>query len=588
MNRLELSANSKLGGNSLADIDDLLSNACKMNLDGIAITDYNDINSFFEIESIRKNYPDLDIIYGIKIKVKHKDLLIEIDILVRNHEGLRNLYKIMTLANRKLSDVEMYKLFENSNGILVGLNVMNDNVYNMLKNLSREDIFEFIKIFDYLIVTPSNDYDYIIKMVDVSKYYHKLLVSSSDVRYLSREDKKIYEIYKGNKVLSNNHLMNTNEMLEEFSYLSENDRKKIVIDDCHKIISLIDKHISLFPNPLYFKEENYKNKLIEEVFKRANLLYQNKIPLVVKERIDKELDLINEINSYNILINSDLVRISEERGYITYTRGTVSSSFINYLLNISKINPLEYDLDYKEFFKDGNSILRININYDWRVKDYLLDYLNKEFKNSNVVRCGVSLYTSENFIKEKINIYEKYNNIKFTVKKKEKIINKLNGIKRCTGMLPGAYLCFPKYQDACQFSPLVNLSEFVTMLDYHYIQNNILIINMLETSYNLIYDDMMSLVKIKNICLSDSKVWDYICTNDTIGIIKDQKLLDELKNSKPTNIKELSNIYLNVHKTKDWTPSRAHSLEYSLIIYKLYYMAYYFNKIFSKVIKRYK
>lgn len=588
MNRVELSANSKLGGNSLADIDDLLSNASKMNLDGIAITDYNDINSFFEIESIRSNYPNLDIIYGTKIKVKYGDLLIKIDILVKNEQGLRNLYKIMTLANRKLLDIDVYNLFENSNGMLVGLNVMNDNIYNKLKNLNSEDVFEFIKIFDYLIVTPSNDHDYIIKMVNVSKYYHKLLVSSSLVRYISREDKKIYEIFKGHEVFGNNYLMSTNEMLEEFSYLSENDRKKIVIDDCHKIISLIDKNISLIPNPLYFKEENYKNKLIEEVFKRANTFYQNKIPLIVKKRIDDELALINEINSYNILINSNLVRISEEKGYITYTRGNVSSSFINYLLNISKINPLEYDLDYREFFKDGNSILRISINYDWRVKDYLLDYLNKEFGNLNVIRCGGSLYTSENFIKEKINTYERIHNIRLTIKKKEKIISKLTGIKRQTGMLSGAYLCFPKYQNACQFSPLISLGENATMSCYHHIEKNILIINMLETSYNLIYDDMLKLIKIKNICLSDFKVWDYLCTNDMLGIIKEQKLLDELKNSKPTNINKLANVYINVYKTKDWIPSRAHALEYSLIIYKLYYMSYYFDKIFSKVIKRYR
>lgn len=588
MNRVELSINSKYSGNSLVEIEELVSVASKLGLDGIAITDFNDVNSFFELERVRKNDGNLEIIYGTKIKVNYKELRIKVDILVRNKQGLKNLYKILTSLNTQTGDIDIYQLFDDSDGLLIGLNLMNDNVYELLKKQNKEDIYEFIKVFDYLIINPSENHDYIIKMVDVAREYHKMIVSSSDVRYLKKEDKKYYEILKGSNVSGDHYLMSTQEMLDEFHYLNEIDKKRIVIENPHKINSLIDKNIPLLKEIKYYKKE--KNKLKEKVYKKANELYQNKIPKDIETRIENELSLISEINAYNILINSILVRMSEEMGYVTFTRGAAASSYINYLLGITKVNPLQYDLDYREFYGDNREkILRICINYDERVVKYLLDYIRNEFGETNVIRCGTMGYMGNTLIKEKIKRYEENNRIQFNASEIELIMDKLAKVKRMNGILPGTYFCLPDYfclpacLDSSDFSPLIKLNDFTTMIDYHKLQENLLKITILETSYNRLYDDLMKRIKTSHIDLTDSKVWNVITDSNNVVIYQDQHFKDEIEKVKPTNIKELAVAWQNVHQVA----RMAQAIEYALIHYQLFYIAYYYKDIYDEVVKKY-
>lgn len=587
MNRIELSINSKYSGNSLVDIEELINKANELHLEGIAITDFNDVNSFFELNRIIKNYPNLKIIYGTKIKVKYNDLLIKLDILVRNKHGLKNLYKILTLNNTKKTNINIYKLFDYSNDLLIGLNVTNDNIYELLKNHDDKYIYEFIKVFDYLIINPSINHDYIKKIVEIAKKYHKLIISSSDVRYLNKEDKKYYEIFKGKEISSNNHLMSANEMLQAFSYLSKIDKQKIVIDDSQTINSLIDKYIPLTEEIKYHSENENIIKLKNKVYKKANELYKHQIPKDIQIRIETELSLINEVNAYNLLINSNLVSLSENMGYVTFTRGAICSSYINYLLGITKINPLEYDLDYKDFYGNNkNDILRLAINYDERIVKKLYYYLCKEFRKANIIRCGTLGYISETTIKEKIKHYEKQHNIKFSNKDIEMIINKLSKIKRINGKLPGTYLCLPKHFNGNDFSPLTKLNDLTTMIDYHKIQDNILKITILSNSYNKIYDDLTKETNIQNINLNDHKVWDFITSINNIGILNENNLQEAIQENKPTNIKQLAIIWQNIHKTKDWIPSLAQSIEYATMYYKLIYIKYYFIDIFDKIVQK--
>ena len=253
------------------------------------------------------------------------------------------------------------------------------------------------------------------------------------------------------------------------------DSDEIVITNPHKINILVDKYIPLLPEIEFYSEEGNKEKLVSIVYEKANKIYEDKLPDDIKKRLDEELALINDTNAYNLIINSNLVKISHDLGYETNSRGKVASSFINYLLGITKINPIEYDLDYKEFYDDNkNKILRLAINYDSRVTNDLLNYLKKEFGDQKVISCGTLGKISPFKINELIENYEEKHKIKFFSEEIAKINDKLVDIKRINGSFVGTYFCLPTSFDYMDLSPLTYFNDLTTMVDYHKTQKDII------------------------------------------------------------------------------------------------------------------
>ncbi|WAM05381.1 hypothetical protein OM999_03275 [Mycoplasmopsis cynos] len=80
----------------------------------------------------------------------------------------------------------------------------------------------------------------------------------------------------------------------------------------------------------------------ELVYKNAKLKYGDDLPIIVKNRIEKELNPIIKYG-FDVIywISHILVKKSNDDGYIVGSRGSVGSSLVATLAGITEINPLE-------------------------------------------------------------------------------------------------------------------------------------------------------------------------------------------------------------------------------------------------------
>lgn len=112
-----------------------------------------------------------------------------------------------------------------------------------------------------------------------------------------------------------------------------------------------------------------------------------------KERVAKELKVIHELEfSGYFLITWDIVRYSNSMGFLHIGRGSGANSIIAYCLGITDICPLELDLYFERFLNvNRKSPPDFDIDWSWKERDTILDYIFKRYGSEHVAFCGTNV-----------------------------------------------------------------------------------------------------------------------------------------------------------------------------------------------------
>lgn len=334
------------------------------------ITNYKDINSLID--------PNVHYRYLIPP---------HITMLAKNPVGYKNLFKIVSdsLTNhfyngnaRALKSViEKYR-----DGILIGSGCVNGNVFELALNRSQEELEEEIMYYDYIEVQPPTAYrqlfndmpdgeervkEIIIKIINTAKKLGKMVVATSDCHYTRPNLKKYRDILIASPQIGGGthpleryseapdmHLRTTNEMLDEFNFIDKDLAYEIVVTNTNLIADSIEsfpafktgKDDMYAPRDDEFKDNFLHIPSIEEETRRivndtkVKLYGENAHPIVTN-RLDHELNCIIS-NGYASIyyICHLMVAKSLSDGYLVGSRGSVGSSLVATMMNISEINPL--------------------------------------------------------------------------------------------------------------------------------------------------------------------------------------------------------------------------------------------------------
>lgn len=201
------------------------------------------------------------------------------------------------------------------------------------------------------------------------------------------------------KLETNNEFPGAFKIIKNFDHdvynaLEYNEYYNSVIDEQINICTIEDYKIDvlLIENTTYklnmdFKLYKFKNddQLLVSLIKKQIL--KNKINLTgeQKKRLNYELKIIREKNfaSYFLIFYKIINYLNDQKILYGFGRGSSASSYVCYLLNITKIDPLQYGLIFERFLNKGRvDFPDIDLDIDSTKRVEVMNFILSTFKNS--------------------------------------------------------------------------------------------------------------------------------------------------------------------------------------------------------------
>ncbi len=523
-------------------------------------------------------------------------------LLAQTEVGLKNLFKLVSISHieyfYRVPRLPRSVLQKYREGILVGSGCNKGEVFEGMMQKSPDEVEAFAQFYDYLEVMPKEVNAPLLEMElvrdekslediigNIVKLGDKLgipVVATGNVHYLNENDK----IYR--KILVNSqgganplnrhklpdvHFRTTNEMLDAFSFLGKEKAKEIVVTNTNKIADMIDT-IKPIKDDLYTpKIEGADEEMREMSYSMAKRIYGEPLPEIVEARLEKELkSIIGHGFAVIYLISHKLVKKSLDDGYLVGSRGSVGSSLVATMTEITEVNPLPPHYvcptcKHSEFFNDGSvgsgfdlpdkncpecggkyrkdghdipfetflgfkgdKVPDIDLNFSGEYQPRAHNYTKVLFGEDNVFRAGTIGTVADKTAFGYVKAYQQDNNLQLRGAEIERLASGCTGVKRTTGQHPGGIIVIPDYMDVYDFSPIQfpaddrNSEWKTTHFDFHSIHDNVLKLDILghddPTVIRMLQD--LSGMDPKTIPTDDPEVMKIFSGPESLGVTEQQ------------------------------------------------------------------
>ena len=304
----------------------------------------------------------------VKLRGSEHRRVRHIILLVQNKTGLKNLYELISRSHlehfRKNPIIPKSLLMRHREGILIGSACEAGEIFDaVVRHRSSAELERLASFYDYLEIQPLCNNRFLIaegkardddqlrdfnrKILSLGKKLGKPTVATGDVHFLEPEEEIFRHILLASRKFADAdrelplYFKTTDEMLEEFSYLGEEDCRTVVIGAPNAIAESIES-FELLPKDLFPPTIPHAAEDLERmVWDKTRELYGDDPPAIVTERVKEELDAILG-RHYEVIYMSaqKLVQNSLEHGYLVGSRGSVGSSIVAYMSGITEVNSL--------------------------------------------------------------------------------------------------------------------------------------------------------------------------------------------------------------------------------------------------------
>lgn len=546
-----------------------------------------------------------------KVRPRHLTLY------AKTQAGLKNLFKLVSFSNVKyfsgVPRIPRSVLEAHREGLLIGSGCEVGEVFDSLLNKTFDETLEIAKFYDFIEIMPPALYHPLVvqgtfksekelektlsNLIKVGQKLDKPVLATGNVHYLQPEDAIYREIIvrslgKGAEINWNHghgadasplplpkaHFRTTDEMLSDFEFLGEDLAYQIVVQNTQDLTDEFDDLTPVrddlyTPNMTFEGGETSEERIVRLSYEEAHKLYGNPLPEIVDARLEKELrSILGNGFSVVYIISQELVKRSNERGYIVGSRGSVGSSLVATMIGITEVNPLAphyrcpdcqyfevyddgtygsgYDMADKDcpncghkLIKDGHDIPfetflgfkgdkvpDIDLNFSGDDQPFAHLDVRDIFGEDYAFRAGtigtVAEKTAFGFVKGYERDYEQYyNNAEV-----DRLAIGSTGVKRTTGQHPGGIIVIPNYMDVYDFSPVqypaedVNAEWQTTHFDFHAIHDNILKLDILGHDDPTMIRKLQKLSGIvpQDIPMDDEGVMKLFTGTDSLGVTPEQ------------------------------------------------------------------
>jgi DNA polymerase-3 subunit alpha (Gram-positive type) len=525
-----------------------------------------------------------------------------VTIMAQNETGLKNLFKLVSLSHLeyfyRVPRIPRSKLEKYREGLLIGTACDRGEVFENMMQKSAEEAEKVAAFYDYIEVQPPGNYEHLIELeivrdrqslqeiisnvVKLGEKMDKPVVATGNVHYLNPEDKIYRKILVSSQgganplnrhKLPDVHFRTTNEMLECFSFLGEEKAKEIVVANTQKIADMIE-NIKPIKDDLYTpKIDGADEEMREMSYAMARSIYGDSLPEIVEARLEKELkSIIGHGFAVIYLISHKLVKKSLDDGYLVGSRGSVGSSLVATMTEITEVNPLPphyvcpqckqseffndgsvgsgFDLPDKDcpncnikYKKDGHDIPfetflgfkgdkvpDIDLNFSGEYQPRAHNYTKVLFGEENVYRAGTIGTVAEKTAYGYVKGYAGDHNLHMRGAEVDRLVAGCTGVKRTTGQHPGGIIVIPDYMDVFDFTPIQYPADAkgaewkTTHFDFHSIHDNVLKLDILghddPTVIRMLQD--LSGIDPKTIPTDDPEVMKIFSGTKSLGVTEEQ------------------------------------------------------------------
>jgi len=523
-------------------------------------------------------------------------------LLATNETGLKNLFKIVSFSHihyhHRVPRVPKSLLMKHREGLLVGSACDKGEVFEASVQKSPEEAEKLMEFYDYIEVMPPEVLLHLVeleivrneqhlrevisKLIKMAEKVEKIVVGTGNVHHLQKEDQIYRKILVGSQGGANPlnrhrlpdvHFRTTDEMLKAFAFLGEEKAKEIVVTNTKKISSLIED-IKPIKDDLYTpKIEGAEDEVREMSYSMARSIYGEDLPEIVEARLEKELkSIIGHGFAVIYLISHKLVKKSLDDGYLVGSRGSVGSSLVATMTEITEVNPLppHYvcpNCKHSEFFNDGSvgsgfdlpnkdcpecgtsykkdghdipfetflgfkgdKVPDIDLNFSGEYQPTAHNYTKVLFGEDYVYRAGTIGTVADKTAYGYVRGYANDHNLMLRGAEFDRLAMGCTGVKRTTGQHPGGIIVVPDYMDIYDFSPIQFPADDVksewktTHFDFHSIHDNLLKLDILghddPTVIRMLQD--LSGIDPKTIPTDDPEVMKIFAGPEPLGVSEDQ------------------------------------------------------------------
>lgn len=343
-----------------------------------------DINSTYGHIKLHKACSEADIkpIYGVRIMVvedarnKVKTFGPEYIFIAKTLNGLREIYRLVRTAHDNFyyfPRIDMGDVMELSNDVFV--------IASNFKTTDR---------LDYIALSPNTprmigDEDWGIPKVAINNNY-----------FTNPWDRDVYELMAGRNSTSHTypqHVLSDNEFMHIWGNREAIANTYIIADQCNVEI----EHAPMV---------KYKGMLDMEIaIKRgARLKGIDLAAEPYKSRLERELELIKEKDFRDyFLVVADMIKKAKKTGMLVGpSRGSSAGSLVCYLLDITEIDPMEFDLIFERFIDiNRHDLPDIDIDFPDSKREKVIKQLEADYGKDYVSHiANISTFKPKSAISE--------------------------------------------------------------------------------------------------------------------------------------------------------------------------------------------
>lgn len=402
-------------------IDELMKRAKELNMPAMAITDHGVMHGVVDFyKACKKN--EIKPIIGCEVYVAPRsrldrqpgldDSAYHLVLLVKNEVGYRNLSKLESLASlegfyyKPRVDRELLEQYHEGlialSGCIAGevaQRILEDNL-----DAAREAAIWHRDLFgaeNYYFEVQNHGMQ---EQIQVNYYLNQLsmelgipLVATNDNHYVYREDAKTQDVMLC--IQTGKTMDDANRLRFEGSefYLKSYDEMQRALGDypdsltntlkiaeqCNFDFTFGENHMPIFDVPEGHTLDSYLEMLCYEKIKTR---YPSVTDAMI-ERLEYELSVIKQMGySGYFLIVWDFIRYAREHGiYVGPGRGSAAGSIVAYVLRITDIDPLKYDLLFERFLNPERvSMPDIDIDFCYERRGEVIDYVIEKYGQDHV------------------------------------------------------------------------------------------------------------------------------------------------------------------------------------------------------------